>query len=92
MENALGTLIPTVGADSFIGNINGKIDNLRLWNVAKTQAQVVAGMDTLFGDNIPAELVFCAEFEGDAVAATQTCSGDALIVEGTPTQSTDVPF
>ena len=87
------TLIDAVGTNSYIGEqMVGKIDNVRIWNVAKTQAQIATDKDLLFCEDTNSALVFCAEFEGDAVAATQISTGQAMIVDGTPTQSVDVPF
>lgn len=84
---AIGGLQTTSGLGSYF---DGKIDDVRVWNVARTQAEIATNMNKELVGNEPG-LVGYWKFNGSSLEDA-TANNNDLTNNGSATFSTDIPF
>jgi len=63
--------------------LNGSMDEVKIWNVVRTQEEIQANMKKNFANSLPAGLVGYYQFENNA-AADQTTNGNDGTLNGSP--------
>jgi gliding motility-associated-like protein len=86
LVSAIGTRAASPGTDHF----RGSIDELRVWNVVRTQPQILQNMNNLPNPTTQAGLLAYYKFDGNYFNLQGNATHDG-IPQGTPTFDTEAP-